>query len=928
MNCTQAGESLPLHLAGELGEEGELLSHLALCEPCARRAELSQMAWDLAGLAPEQPVPDAAIQRLYDAIDRSRRRPRRLYLTLLRLGTVAAAAVLVLAWLSPGAVRPPAQPAEMPCQGAPELMDAAFGRLEAGDEGGRGPLGLRSHAVTVAVDDWTMRTEVEEVFFNASDRRLEGTFTFPLPADASLSRFAMEVEGKLVEGELVERTRAREVYEGIVRSMRDPALLEWMPGNVFKARIFPIEPWSPKRVILAYTQAPRVWNGALQYVYPLVSEKTREHPPEALSVRADFRFARPIERLECAGRQADVARRDARSARVELALRNARPEENFHVRVELETEELAVAAHRPAGEDGFLGAAFAPRLPEAEAAAGPVVFVVDRSARMAEAELEIARRVVERMIARLPGADRVALLAHHLEVSEAPAGPVTDERREEWSRFLRDLRGEGASDVLSALRAAAAAGPAGATVIYVGKGVPTWGETEGGRLVSEAVSALRGRAFRAVLIGTGANEPSMSTIAGVRDGAVQSIVPGGDTEAEIAAVARTVAVRPVQEVRLEAEGVELRQVAPARRPAVFPGERVFLFARYGAEGSPRRAKITVRGYSGGRRVERAVEIELPSGPTEYGPLVRLWAQRALAERVGECQRRGEPAEEVAAIVGMSRKFQVMTPYTSFLVLENEEAYRQYRIDRADRREEERRPEEEQKDRRWEGAVPARDLPRLPTVEDDRSMKESLVRHQQMLVEIDNAFAKGVRAFNRGEYDTAERDLRRILEYAKWMPTGVELETRRRQAEALLARTREARRDFPWRELLPGRLPKGISALDEEVVPGDREILHQIRTLRITVEMREAPLSAVVDRIRELSGLNIQFVGVDFPDRQRVSIVVRDVALEDAFRLFLEPRGLAHAVREGVVLITRRAEAARLESDRGIRGIRAKMKLGR
>ncbi len=1344
MNCTQTEESLTLHLAGELEDDGEFLSHLALCDVCARRAEMSQMVWDLAGLAPEGRVPGAAVQGVYEAIDRFRRRPRRLYFTLLRLGTVAAAATLILSWLAPGAP-PPGRPEAELCQAPPELMDqAGFGRIEVAE----GPLGLKSHAVTVTVDDWTMRTEVEEVFFNASDRRLEGTFHFPLPPDASLSRFAMEVEGKLVEGELVERVRAREVYEGIVRRMQDPALLEWMPGNVFKARIFPIEPWSPKRVILAYSQAPRMWNGALQYVYPLVSEKTKEHPPESLAVRAEFRFARPIERLECPTHRADVARRDARSARVELALRNARPEENFHVRVELAPEEIAVAAHRPPGEDGVLGVAFAPRLPEAEAPPGSFVFVVDRSARMGEAELEIARRVVERMAARLSPADRVGIVAHHIGTSAARADFATEERREEWGRFLRDLRGEGASDVLGALRAAAGLAPAGATVIYVGKGVPTWGEADAGKVASEAAAALKGRVFRAVLVGTGANEAAMSMIAGVRDGAVQSIVPGGDTEAEVAAVARTVAVRPVQDLRLEVEGAEVREVMPSKLPALFPGERVFLFARYAAGESPRRAKVTVRGFSGGRRVERTVEVDLPSGPTEHGPLFRLWAQRALAERVAECQARGEPAEAVAAIVELSRRHQLMTPYTSFLVLESEEAYKQYQIERAKRREEERRQEEEQKDRRagadagaltpdlaykrevlrkmahllelsylafdqkrfdrciklcdellvidphyavakelkedaqksrhkdeyhalfarkveewrkltrddaqaavpWSstvrfpersewaeisrrisqavirteggsdedpmllargrtaqeqtrvtesqdhyqlalrhhhkgesekaaiearraveawpenlaarklyndiqqlivggraesGARPLTDqavtdfrvrfdqgqleitkhvrnaerysqarmydealrelqsaefkiesipyevkamnelLPRVrdaavrarnartleerrveeekgrfseaesaaappgPQAADDpsRYMREALVRHQQTGIEMDNAYAAGLRAFNTGEYEQAGRQFRRILEYAKWMPTGVELETRRRQAADMLARTRAERGPadvlgFPdgeeWKELLSKRRPRGIADMDEagsvledpeiltinrkldsmkidlafentkledilafvrdysglnivvdaavqanvdpqkgvtfkgtDLTVGkslqllasrfgldyrvtdekvvlltdpkkaasgrlrgeDREILDKLKSIRITIDMKDAPLTAVVDYVREISGLNIHIVGIENPDRERVSLCIQDAALDGALRMLLEPRGMAYAVRDGLVLILRapkvdEAVAGRIDVERGIREMRAKMRLER
>ncbi|RPH34750.1 MAG: hypothetical protein EHM91_18110, partial [Planctomycetota bacterium] len=80
-----------------------------------------------------------------------------------------------------------------------------------------------------------------------------------------------------------------------------------------------------------------------------------------------------------------------------------------------------------------------------------------------------------------------------------------------------------------------------------------------------------------------------------------------------------------------------------------------------------------------------------------------------------------------------------------------------------------------------------------TVEYDKFMKEALVRHQQLLIEIDNAYERGKRDYNLGEYDQAEREFRKILEFSKWMPTGVELESRRKAALDMLEHTKEAKR---------------------------------------------------------------------------------------------------------------------------------------
>ena len=58
----------------------------------------------------------------------------------------------------------------------------------------------------------------------------------------------------LYEADVVEKQRAREIYETILREKRDPGLLEWTGGNLFKARVFPIEAHSEKRIKIVYTQ--------------------------------------------------------------------------------------------------------------------------------------------------------------------------------------------------------------------------------------------------------------------------------------------------------------------------------------------------------------------------------------------------------------------------------------------------------------------------------------------------------------------------------------------------------------------------------------------------------------------------------------------------------------------------------------------------
>ena len=145
----------------------------------------------------------------------------------------------------------------------------AGGALVVNDASGQAQqLSLRKYHVDVHIEDGFARTTIDQIYFNHTWQRLQGTFHFPLPPDASLSRLAMYVNGQLMEGGMAERDFARQTFDTIVRKMQDPALLEWVDGSTFKMRVFPLDPRQEKRIILSYTQRLPVQYGRTPYRFP------------------------------------------------------------------------------------------------------------------------------------------------------------------------------------------------------------------------------------------------------------------------------------------------------------------------------------------------------------------------------------------------------------------------------------------------------------------------------------------------------------------------------------------------------------------------------------------------------------------------------------------------------------------------------------
>src|SRR6266404_1661845 len=135
------------------------------------------------------------------------------------------------------------------------------------------PLEVTSHHVNVAIDGQVAITSIDQEFYNPNDQRLEGIYMFPVPKGAHIDKFSMEIGGKMMDAELLPADKARQIYEDIVRKIRDPALLEYAGRDLFKVHIFPLEPHSRKPIKISYAELLRSDVGTVTYSYPLSTEQ-------------------------------------------------------------------------------------------------------------------------------------------------------------------------------------------------------------------------------------------------------------------------------------------------------------------------------------------------------------------------------------------------------------------------------------------------------------------------------------------------------------------------------------------------------------------------------------------------------------------------------------------------------------------------------
>ena len=133
------------------------------------------------------------------------------------------------------------------------------------------PMELRELSVDILVVGQTAVTTMEMTFYNPNTRVMEGEFQFPLADGQQVSRFALDINGKMREGVVVDKGLGRKAFEDIVRRGVDPGLLEKTEGNNFKARVYPMPAQGTRRVLIAFEQELRQKNGQDFYFLPIAS---------------------------------------------------------------------------------------------------------------------------------------------------------------------------------------------------------------------------------------------------------------------------------------------------------------------------------------------------------------------------------------------------------------------------------------------------------------------------------------------------------------------------------------------------------------------------------------------------------------------------------------------------------------------------------
>ncbi len=541
------------------------------------------------------------------------------------------------------------------------------------------PLEVVYHHVNVKIDGQVATTAIDQEFYNPNPHRLEGTYIFPVPKGAQINKFSMEIGGRQVEAELLSADKARHIYEDIVRTMRDPALLEYAGRDLFKVRIFPIEPRSHKRITLSYSQVLRADSGLVSYIYPLNTEKFSAAPIKTVSVKVELAVKRPLKTIYSPSHNVEIRRHDSRHATVGFESRNVRPDTDFQVVFSTEDADVGVnlMTYRNGDGDGYFLLLASPgaEIKSNRIVPKDVAFVLDTSGSMAGRKLAQAKKALQFCVESLNDNDRFELIRFSTEAEPLfdKLVKASEENRQRAADFIKGLKPIGGTAIEEALRKALELRPDHSdrpyVVIFLTDGQPTVGVTDEKQILSN-VRRIGGqtRVF-CFGIGTDVNTHLLDDITDTTRAFSQYVLPDEDIELKVSSFFTKIKEPVLANPRLHFGGdIRPGKIYPSPLPDLFKGEQLVVVGRYSGHGH---AAVTIEGTINGVMKKFTDEVEFPSRDTEHDFIPRLWATRRIGFLLDEIRLHGENRELRDEVTDLARKYGVVTPYTAYLIVEDE-----------------------------------------------------------------------------------------------------------------------------------------------------------------------------------------------------------------------------------------------------------------
>ena len=539
------------------------------------------------------------------------------------------------------------------------------------------PLSVKYHRVNVEIVNQVAKTSIDQVFINNYHRDIEGIYIFPIPEKAAISEFSMYVGDKKIEGEILDRDRALKIYKDIVRRTKDPALLEYMGRNMFRARIYPIPARGEKRIQLSYTEILKAENNLVKYVYPLNTERFSLHPIKEVVISVKINSNIPLANIYSSSHKVSVRKESEKKATVGFEAQNIRPDKDFFLYYSLSQDDIGLSflSYEDEKENYYMLLSSPPYTSKKEKILKKnIIFVLDSSGSMSGKKITQAKDAARFIINHLEKNDRFSIIDFDdsVDVFSQELVSATPQNRKKALSFIEEVEDSGGTNINDALLHGLGMTQLGTRpnyILFLTDGLPTVGITETGEILK---NIAKGNKFNSRLfvfgVGHDVNTELLDRISSDSRGTSVYVGEREDLEIVLSNFYEKISSPLFSDLKVSFKGLEVKDSYPRNLPDLFKGSQLVLLGKFKGKGP---VKVILSGRVEKKEKKFVLESQSLTKDESYSFLPRLWATRRIGYLLEEIRLQGKKAELVEEVKKLGLKYGIVTPYTSFLVTKKE-----------------------------------------------------------------------------------------------------------------------------------------------------------------------------------------------------------------------------------------------------------------
>ena len=565
------------------------------------------------------------------------------------------------------------------------------------------PMPLKHTEVSASVTGYIATVDVQQQFHNPFDSKIEAVYQFPLPQDAAVSEFVMEVgppeDRRQIRGIIREKGEAERIYAHARARGFNASLLTQVRPNIFEQKVANIEPGKQIDINIRYFNTLGYADGWYTFSFPMVVGPRFNPAGSADPVHAvangtpvqpngtTIKYLRPsersghdinvslnidagvsIEEAKCLTHTVSATNPDdsPNKLRVDLSPHDTIPNKDFvfAFRVAGKQMKSGLVTHTDSKGDEFFTLMLYPPagLKQLDRQPMEMVFVLDCSGSMSGEPMRQSKDAMRHALKQLRPDDtfQVIRFSNNASVLGDKPLPATRDNIRKALRYVDTLSGHGGTQMIEGIKAALDF-PHDRERYRVVTFLTDGYIGNEKQILHEMNNRIGDARVFSFGVGSSTNRFLLDRMATIGRGASAYLLPDTSGKEIMDLYFDRISHPAMTDLSISYGAAQVSEVYPTRVPDLIVGRPVILTGKYTGDLSD----IRINGSAGQRDLTLAIDNK---DSATHPALAQVWARRKIADLMDQMTIDGNK-ELQPAVLSTALQYNLVSAYTAFIAVD-------------------------------------------------------------------------------------------------------------------------------------------------------------------------------------------------------------------------------------------------------------------